>query len=935
MKRVSALIIIGLLCLSTFSIFAPNVKATGSLVGYWKFDEGSGNIAHDSSGNGNDGALISGPQWVTGVYGNALRFDGLGSYVNIVDSPSLRVSGNQVSAELWFKPTVTLDNNTAPLNILDKGNEYSFIMNHAHLPPVNGEIVFVIALGNPPQWYWIGTTTNHWTAGSWYHIAGTYDGSYLKVYVNGVLENSVALSGDLHTETFPLVAGGSTWGSARPWLFFSGTIDEVKVYNCARTAEEIWSDYNAVNRALIVNPKWQDVPSAYYPTVSTALEELGILYDILNPETLTLDILRNYDFVFIPSLGPYIPPEDLAIYNPDVFADIVEQYVIEGGSLMFCPGHSIVYGEHAREPPIFDIEFVENHRIVDFKVTDDTHPIMQGPYRAFSLGERIYAHEIDLQTFPADARILGVFVDTASGTEHGPGLAVFKRGTGKVATSGLQIGWTSSGPAVYNGVPAEEWIKLTKNTITWLIQHAPQVDGVETVVTFDGYDCLEPSFSVQQNFWIVGKGTVTKLYWAQNVVWVFPKLLLMIGIFEIWDYNTYPVTKPVAWREHVGFGLAKDTVVMRSTLEDDKLVMANDFSSISWPIPSDIVDNYHISVSHELPGVPRTPYGYCPEIILAGSLSLDIFGWRVIAGATFLTGTQGHVDTYLRLSQLGWVQGVNKVIDSPGESATEEYSLCLDWEPIGDFEFGFVADQGLKFTPDYDGEIVIPPPVAAPAGVSTDVMTIQAACPINLSLCDSAGRHIGYNPTTGDMDYEIPWALYYFSEDFEVIVIMNPSEEYHLSIIGTGDGFFELQILWEDQSGVISTLWEYSDFISIGETFEHTIVTTDEPFVIGWEHVFEDARRGTMLKISTDDQYFQFVAPDKDFGVKHDPNMKTLCRVIIIRYEDSEMRLIATAIDDDFDFCSAVAWDKQTRKCYLLIDKPNWQFWRYCRCWIE
>lgn len=245
-------------------------------------------------------------------------------------------------------------------------------------------------------------------------------------------------------------------------------------------------------RALIINAKWNDVPSAYYPTISTALGELGISYDILNPETLTLNILRNYDFVFIPSLGPYIPPEDLAIYNPDVFADMVEQYVIEGGSLMFCPGHGIVYGEHAREPPIFDIEFIENHRIVDFKVTDDTHPIMQGPYRTFSLGERIYAHEIDTQTFPADARILGVFVDTASGAEYGSGLVAFTRGTGKGVASGLQIGWTSSGPALSNGVPAEEWIKFTENAITWLlsarrISVVPHAGFASTTVLGSGF----------------------------------------------------------------------------------------------------------------------------------------------------------------------------------------------------------------------------------------------------------------------------------------------------------------------------------------------------------------------------------------------------------------------------------------------------------------
>jgi hypothetical protein len=47
------------------------------LVGWWKFDEGSGTVAYDSSGNGNDGNLTNGPTWTTGKIGGALSFDGV------------------------------------------------------------------------------------------------------------------------------------------------------------------------------------------------------------------------------------------------------------------------------------------------------------------------------------------------------------------------------------------------------------------------------------------------------------------------------------------------------------------------------------------------------------------------------------------------------------------------------------------------------------------------------------------------------------------------------------------------------------------------------------------------------------------------------------------------------------------------------------------
>jgi len=432
-------------------------------VAYWKFDEGSGTVASDSSGNGNAGTLVNGPQWVSGVVGNALKFDGIDDYVRISHSSSLDIVGNEISVEFWMKLTNGWHPDPSASYIYDqilydKGDAYVSTMIKS-----TGALRFNIPYVPPyPE-----TNKNNWNADTWYHIAEVFNGTQIRIYVNGVLDRAEAVVGSVSRSTIDLAIGSHCSGGKH---FFNGVIDEFAIYSYARTAEEIWNDYVSVKRALIVNAKWQDVPSAYYPTVATALEELGVSYDILNPETLNLDILRNYDFVFIPSLGPYIPPEDLAIYNPDVFADMVEQYVIDGGALLFCPGHSIVYGQEVREPPIFDIAYGGgNYRIVDFQVTDDTHPIMQGPYHTFSLNERIYAHEMDLMSYPDCAQPLGVYVDRDSGAVLGEGIMVFSRGCGIAVAAGQQIGWTSSEPAIYNGVPAEEWIKLTKNIITWLL----------------------------------------------------------------------------------------------------------------------------------------------------------------------------------------------------------------------------------------------------------------------------------------------------------------------------------------------------------------------------------------------------------------------------------------------------------------------------------
>lgn len=83
------MIIISFLCFSMLPMFTPQAKATSlPPVGYWKFDEGSGSIAHDSSGNGQDGTVY-GAGWTEGISDKALQFDGVDDYVEVPDNPSL------------------------------------------------------------------------------------------------------------------------------------------------------------------------------------------------------------------------------------------------------------------------------------------------------------------------------------------------------------------------------------------------------------------------------------------------------------------------------------------------------------------------------------------------------------------------------------------------------------------------------------------------------------------------------------------------------------------------------------------------------------------------------------------------------------------------------------------------------------------------------
>jgi hypothetical protein len=94
--------------------------------------------------------------------------------------------------------------------------------------------------------------------------------------------------------------------------------------------------------------------------------------------------------------------------------------------------------------------------------------------------------------------------------------------------------------------------------------------------------------------------------------------------------------------------------------------------------------------------------------------------------------------------------------------------------------------------------------------------------------------------------------------------------------------------------------------------------------LFSWSYVFEDTYgRGTILKINLAHKFFQFITPDKDYGIRKATYMRQCGRAIIIHYYDDELRLITTAVDTKLDFCVAIAWDQQTGKRYFLIDKAG------------
>jgi chitodextrinase len=215
--------------------FSPysNVSTTTTLptipglMAAYSFDEGTGTTVSDLSGNGNTGTIANATWTSSAVYGNALRFNGSNSLVTIKDSPSLHLASG-MTLEAWVNPSITTN---GWRDVIYKGNDNYFLEGTSgNNAPAGGVLISgadVITYGTSPL-----------MANSWTHVALTFDGAMLRLYVNGGQVVSLASAGAITTSTNPLQIGGdSLFGQ-----YFSGTIDEVRVYNQALTQAQIQSD---------------------------------------------------------------------------------------------------------------------------------------------------------------------------------------------------------------------------------------------------------------------------------------------------------------------------------------------------------------------------------------------------------------------------------------------------------------------------------------------------------------------------------------------------------------------------------------------------------------------------------------------------------------------------------------------------------------------
>ena len=218
---------------------APPPPPSSDDIIHFSLDENTGTTAVDQSGNGNHGTLTNGASWTTGITGSGVAFGGANDYVRVPSSASINTATTGITVAAWVYRTAN-QSNWATVATRQTGT--------------TAQEHFFLGFDNAGNYRWFVSTTAGYSSTSlggpaplqqWIHVVGTYDGTTVRFYVNGVENFSTPRTGTIVTDTTPVILGGSfndaTTTVGEP---FAGRIDEFHLYNRALSAAEVQSLYS-------------------------------------------------------------------------------------------------------------------------------------------------------------------------------------------------------------------------------------------------------------------------------------------------------------------------------------------------------------------------------------------------------------------------------------------------------------------------------------------------------------------------------------------------------------------------------------------------------------------------------------------------------------------------------------------------------------------
>ncbi|OHB64688.1 MAG: hypothetical protein A2Y77_03650 [Planctomycetes bacterium RBG_13_62_9] len=208
-----------------------------NLLGWWTLDESSGTIAHDSSGNANDGVFVSAPQWASGYAGGAAWFDGVDDFIEVPHSDSL-LPGAEVTIMAWINtPRHTGAGGSGWQALITKGNAPRVYSMYTTPAETGGGGVLHFSIG--PEGSFNGTTsTGRVPLNEWVHVCAMVINGGQLYYINGE-RYEPADGGGSGTEIPPGNTATVRIANAPENNSFAGKMDDVRVYNGALSQETI------------------------------------------------------------------------------------------------------------------------------------------------------------------------------------------------------------------------------------------------------------------------------------------------------------------------------------------------------------------------------------------------------------------------------------------------------------------------------------------------------------------------------------------------------------------------------------------------------------------------------------------------------------------------------------------------------------------------
>jgi len=222
-----------LFCFILASTLIDAYAANPDLVVYLPLNENKGKDVADALGNGHDGAIVGDFKWIDGKYDKAVELAAAGAEVQVPDDKALD-GMKELTIEVWVKQ----DTHQAT-GIIQKGASWPN-MSYLLQPWSDQQIYFGVKDTSSRAI----TKAGDYPLKEWYHLTGTYDGSTLKIFINGKEKASAAAPvKEVPDTTEPLQVGNRLLGA----------IDEFALYNRALSAAEIQDDMNG--KLLSVTPK--------------------------------------------------------------------------------------------------------------------------------------------------------------------------------------------------------------------------------------------------------------------------------------------------------------------------------------------------------------------------------------------------------------------------------------------------------------------------------------------------------------------------------------------------------------------------------------------------------------------------------------------------------------------------------------------------------